>query len=95
LDLIAFTGLDLMSPLVLADAEKISPLHAAGAIPKATPVLVLAGGKDRHARPEEARAITERIGPQAELVIVEEGEHLNLARPDPDALRARIEAFLR
>src|SRR5262249_52034256 len=59
---VAYLGLVTTAPLVLPDADRISPLEAAGEVPEGMPVLILAGGKDRRARPEEAEAIRDRIG---------------------------------
>ncbi len=84
---IAYTGLTVTAPLVLNDVDRISPLDAAGTIPKNVPVLVLAGENDRSATPAEAAAIGERIGPRAEVIIFEKAGHLGLFRTDPSRYR--------
>jgi alpha-beta hydrolase superfamily lysophospholipase len=86
----AYAGLSLVSPLVLEDVDRISPLEAAGAIPESARVLVLAGGADRRARPEEARAIYERIASHARLVIVDGADHVRLQATDPEAYRDAV-----
>jgi pimeloyl-ACP methyl ester carboxylesterase len=93
-DRVAYAGLALTAPLVLPDAGAISPLDAAAGIPPGTPVLVLAGGADRRATPGEARAIADRIGPDAVLVVIEGGDHLALRQADPGRYRAAVRAFL-
>lgn len=94
LDAVAYAGLRVTAPLVLPDFDRISPLEAAGGVPRAARVLVLTGTADRRATPDEARAIAERIGPNAELVVIEGGDHLQLARPDPARYRAVLFDFL-
>lgn len=91
----AYAGLRLVAPLVLSDFDRISPLEAASGVPRGTPVLVLAGGADTRATPDEARAIAGRIGPNAELVVVEGGDHLQLEQPDPARYRETVIGFLK
>ena len=93
-DRIAYAGLSLTAPLVLDDVDQISPLDAAALVPKDLPVLLLAGGADRHATPAESVAIAERIGPRAELVVFDGAGHLGLARTDPTRYRAVATKFL-
>ena len=61
LDRVAYQGPARRRPLVFPDLGKISPVAAVGGIPADVPVLILAGGQDRRARPEEARAIHDRV----------------------------------
>ncbi|MDB5309865.1 MAG: alpha/beta hydrolase [Gemmataceae bacterium] len=93
-DAVAYAGLWVTAPLVLPNGGKISPLEAASGMPPDLPVLVLAGGADRRALPGEARAIADHLGPRAELVVIEGGDHLALARADPDRYRAAVLGFL-
>ena len=90
LDYVAYVGLVAVSPLFLPNVDDISPLNAAADMPKAIRVLILTGDADHHARPEEAEAIRARIGDRAECVVIGNGGHLQLARPDPTAYRRRI-----
>lgn len=94
LDSIAYAGLRVTAPLVLPDFDRISPLEAATHVPREARVLVLTGSTDRRATPDEARAIAERIGLNAELVVIEGGDHLQLERPDPARYRAVLLDFL-
>jgi alpha-beta hydrolase superfamily lysophospholipase len=91
---VAFAGLRLTAPLVLPDFDRISPCEAASGVPRETPVLVLAGSADYRAPPADARAVVERLGPRTELVVIEGGDHLKLAEPDPVRYRATILGFL-
>ena len=94
LDAVAFAGLDVVAPLVLPDAQKISPAEAIPKVPPSARVLILAGDADRRARPEEARELAERSGGRAELVVIPGGDHLRLAEADPEAYRAVVLGFL-
>jgi pimeloyl-ACP methyl ester carboxylesterase len=84
LDWIAATGLNVVAPLVIDDVDQISPLQAVSAIPANVPVLILAGGADRRARPEEARAIFARVENHGRLVIFDGASHLKLFNADPE-----------
>ena len=94
LDRVAYLGLRLVSPLVLPDLEAISPLMAAGGIPDDVPVLILAGGRDRHAHPDEARAILGRVASHGRLVVFERASHLALLRDDPELYGRSVRDFL-
>lgn len=94
LDYVAYTGLSVVAPLVLPDVDEVSPLRAAARMPPSARVLVLAGGADRRARPEEARAIAEEMGGRAELVVIEGGDHLRLSEADPAGYRSAVLGFL-
>ena len=93
-DFIAYSGLSAVSPLVLPDADRISPLEAAAGIPHDVPVLILAGGADRRARPEEAREIHARLGPRATLIVFDTAGHLDLIHIDPERYRTTALGFL-
>jgi pimeloyl-ACP methyl ester carboxylesterase len=77
-DRVAYAGLALTAPLVLGDVDRISPLDAAAGVPPSVPVLILAGENDQLATPEEAKAIGERIGPRAEVVVFAGAGHVDL-----------------
>jgi uncharacterized protein len=81
-DWVAYAGLSLTAPFVLDDVDRISPLDAAGAVPKTLPVLLLAGGRDRHATIAESVAIGVRIGPRAEVIVFDGAGHVGLYRTD-------------
>ncbi len=94
LDHVAYFGLLAVSPLVLSNADQISPLNAVTAMPSDIPVLIMAGGADRRARPEEADAIYRRIQGQAEFVVFEGADHMELLKKDPEQYKQRVLAFL-
>jgi pimeloyl-ACP methyl ester carboxylesterase len=79
---LAYAGAVIVAPLVLPEADKISPLDAAASIPESSRVLIMAGSNDRRARPEEARAVFERVRSHARLVIVPQADHLRLHEAD-------------
>jgi pimeloyl-ACP methyl ester carboxylesterase len=91
---VAYAGLSVTAPLVLPDADQISPLVAAAGVPPGTPVLVLAGGADRRATPADARAIADRLGPAAELVVIDGADHLDLEPAAPDRYHAAVLGLL-
>lgn len=94
LDWVAYAGMRVTAPLVFPDFDRISPYDAAAEMPPEPRVLVLTGTADRRATPDEARAIADRLGPRAELVAFDGGDHLQLAKPDPDRYRAVLLGFL-
>ncbi len=83
LDRVAYAGLAWAGPLVLPDLDRMAPVEAIGAIPSSVPVLLLAGGRDREARPEEARALYRRVAGHARLVWFEDAGHESFFRHDP------------
>jgi alpha-beta hydrolase superfamily lysophospholipase len=91
---VVYTGMATVTPLVLTHANAISPLEAAGAVPGTARVLILAGGADTRARPEEAEAIAERLGGRAELVTFEGADHMGLERADPVRYREAVLGLL-
>ena len=84
---VAYAGATLVAPLILPDVDSISPLKEASSIPQSSRVLVLAGDKDRRARPEEARAIHARLQGSARLVIVPGADHMKLFETNPMVYR--------
>jgi uncharacterized protein len=95
LDLIAYLGLLAVSPLVLPDLKRISPVDAIGGIPADVPVLILAGGEDPVARPDEAQAILERVRSHGRLVLFEHGGHMNFPQTYPDLYQRSVLGFVR
>jgi alpha-beta hydrolase superfamily lysophospholipase len=94
LDLVAYSGLTAMAPIVLPEMDEISPVQRAAAIPPKASVLLLAGRCDRRACPEEADAIRDRIGARARLVVIDDGDHLRLHEADPKLYRAAVLALI-
>jgi alpha-beta hydrolase superfamily lysophospholipase len=90
LDAIAFRGLLTVAPLVLPGLDRIAPAQAIGGVPADVPVLILAGGLDRMARPEEARDVFERVRSHGELMLFPEADHLRMPEADPMRYRAAV-----
>jgi uncharacterized protein len=95
LDRIAALGLRIVSPLVLPDWEQIAPVRAVAGIPPPVPVLILAGGEDPVARPDEARALYVRIKSHGRLIIFEHAGHLNFPETAPERYRQEVLDFVR
>ncbi len=95
LDRIAYLGLLVVSPLVLPDLVRTSPVEAVSGIPAEVPVLVLAGGEDPVARPDEARAILDRVRSHGRLVLFEHAGHMNFPETYPDQYQRSVLRFLR
>ena len=95
LDQIAYLGLRVVSPLVLPDLEQTSPVDAVSDIPGDLPVLILAGGEDPVARPDEARAILDRLRSHGKLILFENAGHMNFLETDLDLYQRSVVEFLR
>ncbi len=93
LDQVAYAGLLAVSSLILPSLDDISPQRAASSVPRHVPVLILAGGADRKAPPEEARAIAAQIA-SAEVIVFEDPDHLQLPDADPERYRRVVSRFL-
>ncbi len=89
-ELVAYVGVAAVAPLVLPHADAISPEEAAGRVPASARVLILAGGADSRAWPEEAAAIAGRIGANAELEVFEGADHMKLEKADPERYREAV-----
>ncbi len=83
LDSIAYLGLMVVAPMVLSDLDGIAPVAAIAGVPENVPVLILAGDRDRMARPEEARALFECVKAHATLLIFPGSDHLQMRQVDP------------
>ena len=94
LDRIAYLGLLAVSPLIFPDLESISPVVAISGIPIDVPVLILAGGEDPVARPDEAQAIFERVRSHAKLILFEHAGHMNFPEMYPDLYQRSVLGFL-
>jgi pimeloyl-ACP methyl ester carboxylesterase len=95
LDYVAYLGFLVVSPLVLPDLAKISPVKAVCGIPDDVPVLILAGGEDPVARPHEAQAILDRVRSHGRLVLFERAGHMNFPETSPDVYQQSMNGFLR
>jgi pimeloyl-ACP methyl ester carboxylesterase len=95
LDWIAYRGLLSVSPLLLPELEKLSPITAIEGIPPEVPVLILAGGRDRRTPPEEAMSIYNRVRSHGRLVLFEHAGHLNFLETDPYSYEQFVIGFIR
>ncbi|WP_020474303.1 alpha/beta hydrolase [Zavarzinella formosa] len=94
LEYVAYAGLSTVAPLVLPHTDDISPLKAAANVSKSARVLVMAGGADNRATPEEARAIANAIGENAELVVVDQAGHMGVRFVDPETFQRTVFGLL-
>jgi len=83
----------MVAPLVVPDFESIAPVRAVEHIPETVPVLILAGGGDDLARPEEAHAIFERVRSHGRIEFFPGAAHHDLPTADPDRYRRLILDF--
>jgi hypothetical protein len=90
----AYHTLNCVAPIVLSNIDRIAPEDAAAKMPSGIPVLILAGEHDILAMADESRAIANRIGPAARVVVVPNGPHTNLLAVNPGVVRAEINGFL-
>jgi uncharacterized protein len=93
LDLVAYAGLNLVSPLFLPHIDEISPLKAIAGIPEDVPVLILSGGGDHKARPEEARVLHEQVASHGRLVVFPGAGHGDLLANRPELYRSTVLEF--
>ena len=95
MDLAAYVGLNLVAPVFLPHLDEISPMTAIADIPADVPVLILAGEADRMARPDEARALHEKVASHARLVFFPGAGHGDLLRAAPDLYTRNVLDFCR
>ena len=81
---VAYGGLRIVGPIFLPHLEQISPIKAITGVPADVPVLILAGGADRLARPAEAKALYNQVARHGRLVFIPGAGHGNLFRSSPD-----------
>jgi pimeloyl-ACP methyl ester carboxylesterase len=58
-------------------------------------MLILAGGDDPIARPDEAQALVDRVRSHGRLVVFEHGGHMNFPETYPDLYERTVAGFLR
>ncbi len=92
---VAYSGLRIVGPIFLPHLEQISPLRAIAGVPRNVPVLILAGGADRLARPAEAKALYNRVAAHCRLVFVPGAGHGNLFKSAPDLYTRTVLDFIR
>ena len=95
LEWVAYQGLLIVSPLVLADIDAISPFEAITGMPDHIPVLLMAGRQDEKATPEQVEALFDRVRSHAKLVFFENSGHLRFQQTDPELYRSTLLGFLR
>jgi len=94
LDLVAYLGLRFAGLAFLPHLDAIAPVEAVAAIPVETPVLILAGGADDLATPDEARALFERVRDHARLEVFQAATHRDLDAVEPERYRRTIVDFI-
>ena len=91
----AYLGLRLVAPLFLPHLDEISPKLAIAGIPDDVPVLILGGEADPLARPEEIRALHERVATHGRLMFFPGVEHGDICRDAKDLYTRVILDFCR
>lgn len=94
LDLLAYVGLRIMSPMVIPHLQQIAPREAIRAIPAKIPVVLLTGAADRRCRPEEAAALAKGAGSQAEVIVIPGADHSQTWSTDALAVQAAVSRLL-
>ena len=94
LEWVAYQGLLIVSPLVLPELDKISPLQAIDGVPADVPILLIAGRHDFKARPEQVEALFRRVQSHGRFVVFEDAGHLLYQQTDPDLYRSTVLKFL-
>ena len=89
-DRVVYQGLLTVSPLVLPHLDRISAVEAIAGVPGVVPILILAGGDDLMARPEEARALWEKARSHAVYHIFEGSDHIRMIDTDPTRYRSAV-----
>jgi alpha-beta hydrolase superfamily lysophospholipase len=90
LDAMVYRGLMAVAPMVLSDLDRIAPVGAIAEVPGDVPVLILAGDRDRLARPEEAQELFERVKTHGTLLIFPGSDHLQMRLVDPARYRDAV-----
>jgi uncharacterized protein len=85
LDLIAYCGLRLWGPLFLpVKLSELTVYDHIQDIPKSTPIVIITGSADRHARLDDVKALFARVESHAQLVIFDGAEHVALDNYNPE-----------
>jgi pimeloyl-ACP methyl ester carboxylesterase len=95
LEWVAYQGLVLVSPLVVPDLDRTSPLLAIGGVPDEVPVMLIAGRHDRKATPEQVGRLLDRVRSHGRLVIFERAGHLGYLQSDLGLYRNCLLDFVR
>lgn len=92
-DAVAYTGLAIVAPLRF---DSLASMDVGAALARGSPtsaVVVLGGSRDVLAPLEEQRAIVERVGPRARLVVLDT-EHDRLVGDDPAGYEREVRAVV-
>jgi pimeloyl-ACP methyl ester carboxylesterase len=95
LDFAAYAGLNLVGKIFMPDIERMSPIDHVAEIPASVPVLVVTGGRDNRALPDDVRAIYERISSHARLLMFPDAVHGYFVTQGGETYRAAVVEFLR
>ena len=87
---VAYRGLLAVSPVVLPHLDMVSPVDAIESVPDDVPVLILAGGADLMARPEEATALWRKVRAHGDLHIFKGSDHIRMIETDPARYRSAV-----
>jgi alpha-beta hydrolase superfamily lysophospholipase len=94
LDDIAYAGLNVVGPIFLPEMERMAPVDRVTEIPASVPLLIMAGGRDNRARPEEVEAIYRRVASHAQFVLFPEASHGQFCVQGGDTYRKAVLGFL-
>ncbi len=94
LDDIAYAGLYLVGPVFLPEMERMSPVDRVAEIPTSVPLLIMAGGRDNRARPEEVNAIYQRVASHARFILFPDASHGEFCVQGGKTYREAILGFL-
>jgi alpha-beta hydrolase superfamily lysophospholipase len=95
LDRLAAWGLVAAAWITWPRFREIAPIEAIARIPSSTPILLIAGGDDVHARPAEVAALRDRVAAHARLVVIDGAPHDRLQSAAPAAYRQVMHDWLR
>ncbi len=94
LDRVAYAGLTLVGPIFMPDLDRMSPVDRAASIPATIPVLVMAGGRDDRALPDEVEAVYDRVASHGRLIVLPEARHGRFVTQGGEIYRAAVLEFL-
>ncbi len=95
LDDVAYAGMRLMAPLMLAPSlDELSPIVRITDIPADVPVVLLSGTEDRLAPIAEMEEIRSHCAPGSKLVAFPGAGHHDLAATDPNRYAAALREVL-
>lgn len=94
LDQVAYSGLLIASRIVLPHADDISPERAISGVPEGVPVLIMAGGADLRAPPDDARALLVPVREHGRLEVFENAGHESLFDSDRERYRELIRSLV-